>query len=1799
MAVTLGDAIVYLRGDNSGLGEAFRQAEGQARSFADTAGGLVQTALKWAAPVLSVAALTTALKSGVEGAIGEEKAMAGLAATVNRMGGNFEAARDKTEKVIGANRLLGQECDSTIGALDLATQITKDYDKSLKLLPLAMDMATSRHIDLSSAMGILAKAQMGNVSMLQRYIPEIKMAAADSKELAKAQGDLDKAEEKATAAHASGQIQLAQLALQLSKAKVGSGEYQIITMKQAEVSRKMALADADVSDARARLSALNKDATSSTDALTMAQKTFGGAASAAADTTAGRLAAMKLQFGELFETVGNFFLPAISAGAKKLTEFATDAIPKVQAAIPQLGAAWKEGVALITGTGGDWSAFNERLASVFGQTVADVITKGAEMASGVVPKLAEIGAWIKDNLPSALTTLSGLWTNTLQPAFETVGGLITPLVDRLGSLLSLFTRFAGGELSFAGLVSGLNGLVPQIVAGVGELATALGGWVAGAIPKVLSDLLSFASQIVSWIASAAPQFAAQLLTWARQFIDWLLPQVPIVISQVGQFVTSIITTIGTYIPPIIAKLLEMATHFVAWVGPQIPILLTKLGELFVSVVNGIGAQIPGIVTKLAELAKAFVAWVGPQIPPLLAELGKLIDNLVTWILSTALPAITTQLGKWAAAIVDWVGPRIPPLLVEVGKLLAALATWMDATALPAIVKALVKWASAFLDWIVLSVLPAIVPELEKVLTAICTWVVTAATAALTATKQIGSDIVAGIRQGVEDKWDAFKERWKTLIESLPEWVKKLLGIASPSSVMRALGVEIPAGLAAGIDAGAGEAIGAMVRLVRDIIDNVRGIATGLATALPATPAGAMGGFLDALRQFAQEAANWMVGPKGQGIMEFVQWFKTVLTPILSDWASSLQPLQSLIQLVRDLTTGLSEKLGETKLSVGDMLDRLGQISAAVVTWAAKNVAGLTAGIPLLANIRGTFESWVASLQPLQSLVQLARDLTGGLADKLGDTKVTVGAMLDRLAGLSHDMAVWEAQNRANLTAGVKLLTQIKPLFEAWLANLQPLLGLLQLSKSLFDLAAVEVSKVKSSVAGFFDNLLTMSEQAVTWVTLNVLRMAGMVGRLQQINPLLLAFKLALDPLAALLPVVKGIVDVGATEVAKLKLSVSTFFGNLLTMCEAVLFYVGDNILYMAGMVGQLEQIKPLLDGLKTQLEPLGALLSVVKGILDLAAVKVVDVKFSVDTFFENLRYFVFDILTYAASTGNGANWPNLGKPILDWFTNLTTQFAPLQAVLSVAKGILDIAAVKVADVKLSVDTMFENLRYFIFDIGVYAASTGYGANWPTFGAETLAWFATLTAQLTPLQPALSAAKGILDIAAVKVADVNLSVGDFFENLRYFIFDVGVYAALTGYGANWPTFGTETLAWFTALTTQLTPLQAVLSVVKGILDIAAGEVKDTKLQVGVFFQAMIDIANDIVAYLASNRAAVQGAIDGLTGQSTMLGNLKTALEPLQPVLSLIQGILKIASEEAKNVNLDVAAFFGHLVTFANAVSAYFSNEVTGKALQDAIDGLVAVGPRMLALAGALAPLNTVLQAVQNTIKEGESVSEGRLEQTFNQRIIPVIQNVRGVLRGLYDKLVSMEMSFFPDLLVRLGGLQATFKQVLDMIAKTLQGEPPEGTAEGKTSLIDAFKAALSKALEDAKGYLDAFYNYLTGDFAVKLAAIDLSSLGYNIGKSLADGLLSALGLVQSAAATLATAAAGGGTSGAAGALQGMGRVGAYAGAGAGAGRVGAAPVRTTELHLHVGTLIADDTGLRKLERTLRTFREQEDARRSGA
>lgn len=379
---------------------------------------------------------------------------------------------------------------------------------------------------------------------------------------------------------------------------------------------------------------------------------------------------------------------------------------------------------------------------------------------------------IIDNVIVTVTNLASNIIPMLTNAFNTVVGFVSPVVDMF-------------QLFFASLQAGEDPLQA-----FGDLVSNLGSFIGTAL-----------GQAIDWIANTGlPLLMESLGTWAAALWGWVGPQIPVLLGALGDLLATVGSWIwNTGVPWLVDHLLQWGGAFIGWVAPQIPPLLQNLLNLLTTVGGWIvNTGVPTLVSTLLQWGGAFIGWVGPQIMPLLGKLGELLAQVGGWIIGTALPAIVGHLLEWGGAFIGWVGPKIPELIGKLGELLGKLADWIITTALPQINAKLLEWGTAFLVWIANTVLPALGGKLAEIWNNLSSWIGTTASNILGAVASIGRNLVQGIWNGVSGMWDSFMGWVHEQILKIPEAVRNLLGISSPSEVMQAMFSMVPAGMQQGI-----------------------------------------------------------------------------------------------------------------------------------------------------------------------------------------------------------------------------------------------------------------------------------------------------------------------------------------------------------------------------------------------------------------------------------------------------------------------------------------------------------------------------------------------------------------------------------------------------------------------------------------------------------------------------------------------------------------------------------------------------------------------------------------------------------------------------------------------------------------------------------------------------------------------------------------------------------------------------------------------------------------------------------------
>lgn len=133
-------------------------------------------------------AIVAGMGMAVKAANAERIGISRLEAQLKNVGVSYDDVKGSLEDVISATQYkTGIADDEQRIALGELVMITGDYQRSLDLMPLALDLAAAKEMDLGTAAEVVGRVAEGNTTILKRYGIELKEGATAAEALAEMQ----------------------------------------------------------------------------------------------------------------------------------------------------------------------------------------------------------------------------------------------------------------------------------------------------------------------------------------------------------------------------------------------------------------------------------------------------------------------------------------------------------------------------------------------------------------------------------------------------------------------------------------------------------------------------------------------------------------------------------------------------------------------------------------------------------------------------------------------------------------------------------------------------------------------------------------------------------------------------------------------------------------------------------------------------------------------------------------------------------------------------------------------------------------------------------------------------------------------------------------------------------------------------------------------------------------------------------------------------------------------------------------------------------------------------------------------------------------------------------------------------------------------------------------------------------------------------------------------------------------------------------------------------------------------------
>lgn len=489
-------------------------------------------------------------------------------------------------------------------------------------------------------------------------------------------------------------------------------------------------------------------------------------------------------------------------------------------------------------------------ASEIVMTLANgIVTLAPQLLTNVVEIVSQIANQIITLAPQLLTAAIQLFSVLVDAIMQLdLGSQITSLID---TLLSTIVAF-----------------LPQML----DAATQLFMQIVNAIPELLNQLLPRLPEIINTISafltSALPQIIQAAVTMFMGLVDALPQILQALIAALPSIIQALVNFLTQNVPVLLQAAIQLFMALVQAI-PQIAVALVQaVPQIIAAIIQGLAPLGQQFADKIGECVQKVIEWAGNVKSTFTEKVTEIIAAVVQFFqelpykIGYAIGAVIGTLATWAVNVKNWIVNEVPKIIENIIQFFKELPgkvwTWLVNT-----INKIITWganmktkaketASSFLD--------NVINTIKNLPSRIWTWLQNTISKAADFARQlpekgkqaaqdlfdnivnkikeipgemlsIGSDIVEGLWNGINDMGQWVKDKISGFSEGVLDGIKDFFGVHSPSVVMeKQVGQFLPMGLAEGIKDKTKTAVNAMKTMGQKMMAPAQNIKDSLAGA---------------------------------------------------------------------------------------------------------------------------------------------------------------------------------------------------------------------------------------------------------------------------------------------------------------------------------------------------------------------------------------------------------------------------------------------------------------------------------------------------------------------------------------------------------------------------------------------------------------------------------------------------------------------------------------------------------------------------------------------------------------------------------------------------------------------------------------------------------------------------------------------------------------------------------------------------------------------------------------------------------
>ena len=367
------------------------------------------------------------------------------------------------------------------------------------------------------------------------------------------------------------------------------------------------------------------------------------------------------------------------------------------------------------------------------------------------------------------------------------------------------------------IVPKIESMLPQLVAGLTQLANSLIPMIPSIaqklLPALLTGTISLLNSLMAMLPTLLPIISQMAIQLVMQLVTTILQMLPTILDLGLQLIIQLALGLAQQAPLLIDTIIDVCFKLIDSILSNLPLLIDAGLQLIIGLALGLVKAIPQIVKKIPEIIKNITQTL-TKLLPLIIDAG--IQLFVALI--RELPTIINSISKAIPQIIDSVLSMLitlRPLIIKEGiRLFVALVKELP-TIISTLAKGVVQIVSSLVTGLKnggsklaqagLTLLKNIMSKLGEIKTFVTDKIKTIVTSMKTAItdkasefKTIGKNLIEGLWKGIKGMKDSITKNVSNFFGGIVDSAKKKLGIHSPSKVFFEIGNYVVQGAVNGI-----------------------------------------------------------------------------------------------------------------------------------------------------------------------------------------------------------------------------------------------------------------------------------------------------------------------------------------------------------------------------------------------------------------------------------------------------------------------------------------------------------------------------------------------------------------------------------------------------------------------------------------------------------------------------------------------------------------------------------------------------------------------------------------------------------------------------------------------------------------------------------------------------------------------------------------------------------------------------------------------------------------------------------------